>query len=113
MTPSPLHRRTPRQYRPLIVAWSGAECALCADPVTYVVLDATGERVAIDRRPHTAGMIAARIIGPQMHGYRLGKGRPLVAGYTAFREHTTVCEQAPPPPHEQPGLFDDTEGNDT
>lgn len=124
MPGSPLHRRTPQQYRPLITAWSGSECGLCADPVTYVVLhaqatdsvvdatnDAGAQRVAIDRRPHRAGTIAARIVGPQMHGYRIGPGRPLLAGYTAFREHREVCPEAPPPPHEQPGLFDEPGGS--
>ena len=107
MTPgSPLRRRTPRQYRPLITAWTGTECGRCADPVTYVVLDGEGKSVAVDRRPHRAGTIAARMIGPRMHGYRIGKGKPLVAGYTAFREHDSICELAPPPPHEQPPLFD-------
>lgn len=108
---SPLHRRTPQQFRPLITPWAGTECPRCCDPVTYVVLDATADRVAIDRRPHSLGTIAARIVGPQMHGYRLGPGHPLISGYTAFREHDLVCPDAPPPPHEQQSLFDDTEGN--
>ena len=107
---SPLNRRTPQSYRPLITPWAGTECKLCADPVTVVVLDDSADRVEIDRRPHRAGTIAARVIGPQMHGYRIGPGKPLLQGYTAFREHTEVCEKAPPPPHEQATLFDDTEG---
>src|SRR5215207_4174884 len=106
----PLHRRGPRQYRPLIIAWTGAECDACAEPVEHVVIN-EAVRVAIDRRPHRDGTIAARIVGPQMHGYKVGPGRPVVAGYTTFREHATVCPAKPTPPHEQGSLFDTTEGN--
>ena len=107
---SPLHRRTAQPYRPLITPWSGSECGRCADPITYVVLDSEAVSVAIDRRPHRDGTIAARIIGSRMHGYRIGPSKPVLAGYTAFREHDMVCPEAPPPPHEQGSLFDDTEG---
>ena len=114
--------RLPRSRRPELCPWYGAECGLCCDPVTNVVLDVRpGERgisldplkgdkrVAIDRKVHPDGTIAARVIGSQMHGYRLGPGRPLVAGYRPFREHLSVCTEAPTPPHEQDTLFD-TEG---
>ena len=123
MTP---RRDGPQSRRPEMCPWYGAECPHCADPVTRVVLDVTrpGEgnaldplrgdrRVPIDRRVHPQGTIAARVIGSQMHGYRLGPGRPLVAGYRPFREHLAVCPESPPPPHEQPALFDDTEGTTT
>lgn len=107
--------RLPSSRRPELCRWYGAECPHCQDPVTHVTLhDSAGGdtgRVAIDRKVHPLGTIAARVVGPQMHGYRIGPGRPLLSGYRLFREHLTVCTEAPPPPHEQPGLFDDTEGN--
>lgn len=118
-----MRRAGPQSRRPELCPWYGAECPHCAGPVTLVVLDvlkAAGDerdplkantRVAINRKVSNDGTIAARVIGSQMHGYRLGPGRPLVAGYRAFKEHLAVCPEAPPPPHEQASLFDATEGN--
>ena len=112
---------TPNRRRDLI-KWSGAECADCADPVEIVQLSADpllddGSRVAINRVVITTkpepGMIAARSFGDKMIGYRITKLRPLVAGYVAFRAHSSTCENAPPPPFEQNSLFDTNEGNTT
>lgn len=108
--------------RPDIIRWSGAECRECADPVEIVVLDADplldpGTRIAINRTVITTkpqpGMVAARVLVGTMHGYVITKLRPLAAGYSAFRRHLDVCENAPPPPHEQQSLFGTEEGNTT
>lgn len=105
---------TPRTRRPGLRKWSGAECGECGDPVEIVVLKADpllddGSRVPIERtitnRVGEAGWIAARLIAGQMIGYRITKTRPLAAGYLAFKPHQLVCAEAPPPPHEQPSLF--------
>jgi hypothetical protein len=109
--------------RPDIIKWSGAECRDCAAPVEVVKLTADplkdpGTRIGIERavinaRPQP-GMIAARVMVGEMIGYRITKLRPLLAGYCAFREHVTVCPEAPPPPFEQDSLFGDpTEGDTT
>lgn len=102
---------TARQYRPLLPKWSGAECGLCADPIEYVVLDDEGgARVAVERRVAAgrdhAGMVAARMVGPQLHGYRITKARPLAKTHIPMRLHLAVgvCEEYEPP-FEQPSLL--------
>ena len=102
-----------------LVRWSGAECAECTDPVEVVILDADplqdpGTRVAINRKviqtKGRPGMVAARVIGNNMHGYVLTTLRALQPGYSLFRAHRDVCPEAPPPPFEQNTLFEPTEG---
>lgn len=95
--------------------WSGAECAECGDPVEVVVIDVDpiqddGRRLAVVRKvvqtKPELGMIAARVIGQQLHGHVITKLRPPAAGYSVFRAHISVCSEAPPPPHEQQSLFE-------
>jgi hypothetical protein len=96
----------PPERRPLFPPWSKAECAECADPIEWVVLDVVAtaqvERVAVERRPHTQGTIAVRMIGDQLHGYTLTKLHPLRDGFVRVRLHTDVCEFAVPPVEQRP-----------
>lgn len=107
---------TLRTRRPGLTRWSGAECHACGDPVEIVHLKADplrddGSRVPIERavtgRVGEPGWIAARVIAGQMIGYRITKVRPLIGGYQAFKPHSYVCAEAPPPTHEQHSLFED------
>lgn len=103
-----------RSRRPLFPRWSGAECKLCGLPVEIVTLDVLPgkvERVEIERKAiwqpsEHPGVprIAVRVIGLGLHGYRVTKNSLLTAGYTPTIPHLAVCEQAPPPPHEQLGF---------
>lgn len=91
-----------RQLRPLLPRWSGSECNDCADPIEYVVLDDEGgTRVAVERtvahgRDHL-GQIAARMIGPKLHGYRITRARPLAKTHIPMRLHTERCSEYKPP----------------
>lgn len=99
-------RRTPPVRRPTLPRWSGAECPECADPVEYVVLDVEatdkGQRVAVVRAVNPRGTIAARMIGPQLHGYRVAGFRPLRDGFVLMRLHEEVCEFATPATEQRP-----------
>lgn len=95
--------------RPVFPPWSAAGrrgCEHCADPVEYVVLDVergdTYERIAIERRVNTAGKIAVRWIGDQLHGYRMTGLRAVRPGFVLVVEHKTVCTEQAPPTEQRP-----------
>jgi hypothetical protein len=98
--------RTPPVRRPVLPPWSKTECAECADPVEVVLLDVEqadgGTRVQVVRKTDHAGTIAARMIGNQLHGYRLTNFRPLRPGFVLMRLHSEVCEFATPATEQQP-----------
>jgi hypothetical protein len=87
--------RTPPVRRPVLPPWSKTECAECADPDG-------GTRVQVVRKTDHAGTIAARMIGNQLHGYRLTNFRPLRPGFVLMRLHSEVCEFATPATEQQP-----------
>lgn len=99
----------PPERRPTFPPWSRAECAECADPIEWVVLDVVAsaqvERVAIIRAVSSRGTVAVRMIGDQLHGYILTSSHPLRDGFVRVRLHTDVCEFAVPPVEQRP-LFD-------
>lgn len=100
---------TPPERRPIFPPWSKAECPECADPIEHAVLDVIAgidtERVAVIRAVSPRGTIAVRMIGEQLHGYRLTDLHPLRDGFVRVRPHSDVCEFATPPVEQRP-LFD-------
>lgn len=103
--------RRPRPYRPHTVRWQGAECDRCAAPILIVIDDAKAARIQVNPTETTAGTVAARMIGQQMHGFVITPTRPQPAGYYRFTLHVETCEDPPEPAHVQEGLpFDQPRG---
>lgn len=108
----------PEQRRPVFPPWSAAGrrgCTHCGDPVEYAVLDviagAKVERIAIERAVNATGMIAVRMVGDQLHGYRITDLHPLREGFVRVREHRGLCPEQEPPHEQRPLFATTTEGN--